>query len=96
MSHERQEIGGRDSGDGQVRGFCRPKKHVISHDRQEIGVRDSGESQVRGLIDRRKIEGGAPHGYQIPSTRTIPGPRSVIGGKMSRYRPSSRPDVSCH
>ena len=25
-SHERQENGGRDSGDGQVRGFCRPKK----------------------------------------------------------------------
>ena len=25
-SRERQENGGRDSGDGQVRGFCRPKK----------------------------------------------------------------------
>ena len=60
ISHEGQENGGRDSGDGQVRGFCRPKKHVISHDRQEIGVRDSGESQVRGLIDRRKIRGGPP------------------------------------
>ena len=26
ISHERQESGGRDSGDGQVRDFCRPKK----------------------------------------------------------------------
>ena len=46
-SRERQENGGRDSGDGQVRGFCRPKKHVISHDRQEIGGRDSGEGPMR-------------------------------------------------
>ena len=66
MSHERQENGGRDSGDGQVRGFCRPKKHVISHDRQEIGGRDSGESQVRGLIDRKKIRGGPPPWVQTP------------------------------
>ena len=47
ISHERQENGGRDSGDGQVRDFCRPKKHVISHDRQEIGGRDSDECQMR-------------------------------------------------
>ena len=47
MSHDRQENGGRDSGDGQVRGFHRPKNHVISHDRQEIGGRDSGEGQGR-------------------------------------------------
>ena len=47
ISHEGQENGGRDSGDGQVRGFCRPKKHVISHDRQEIGGRDSGEGPMR-------------------------------------------------
>ena len=47
-SHERQENGGRDSGDGQVRGFYRPKKkHVIAHDRQENGRRDSGEGQMR-------------------------------------------------
>ena len=47
IPHERQENGRRDSGDGQVRGFYRPKKHVISHDRQEIGGRDSGEGQMR-------------------------------------------------
>ena len=47
ISQEGQENGGRDSGDGQVRGFCRPKKHVISHDRQEIGGRDSGEGPMR-------------------------------------------------
>ena len=86
ISHERQENGGRDSGGGQVRGFYRPKKHVISHDRQENGRRDSGEGQVRGLINRRKISGGPPHGYQIPSSRTIPGSRTVIGGQVDRYR----------
>ena len=47
ISHERQENGGRDSGDSQARGFYRPKKHVISHDRQEIGRRDSGEGPMR-------------------------------------------------
>ena len=67
-------------------GFYRRKKHVISHDRQEIGGRDSGEGQVRGLIDSRKIRDGPLHGYQIPSTRDIPGPRSVIGGQDGRYR----------
>ena len=66
ISHERQENGGRYSGDGQVRGFCRPKKHVISHDRQEIGGRDSVEGQVRGLIDRRKIRDGPPMGTRFP------------------------------
>ena len=40
ISHERQENGRNDSGDGQVRGIYRPKKHVIFHDRQEIGGRD--------------------------------------------------------
>ena len=85
MSHERQENGGRDSGDGQVRGFCRPKKHVISHDRQENGGRDSGEGQVRGLMGRRRIRGGPPNGYQISSTGASPGPRTVIGGLDDRY-----------
>ena len=47
ISHERQENGRRDSGDGQVRGFCRPTKHVMSHDRQEMGRRDSGEGPMR-------------------------------------------------
>ena len=59
---------------------------VISHEGQENGGRDSGDGQVRGLIDRRKIRGGPPHGYQIPSTRTIPGPSTVIGGQDDRYR----------
>ena len=87
ISHERQESGGRDSADGQVRGFCRPKQHVISQDRQENIGRDSGEGHVSGLINRRKVRGGPPpHGYQILSTRTIPGPRTVIGGQDDRYR----------
>ena len=47
ISHERQENGRKDSGDGQVRGFCRPTKHVMSHDRQEMGRRDSGEDPMR-------------------------------------------------
>ena len=59
---------------------------VISHEGQENGGRDSGDGQVRGLIDRRKIRGGSPHGYEIPSTRTIPGPSTVIGGQDDRYR----------
>ena len=68
----------------QTLAFIDPKTR--DHARAGIGGQGSGESQVRGLIDRRKIRGGPPHGYQIPSTRTIPGPSTVIGGQDDRYR----------
>ena len=46
-------------------------------------------------MDRRKIEGGAPHGYRFLKSPLSLGSRSVIGGEISRYRPSFRPDISC-
>ena len=49
-----------------------------------IGGKDSGEGHVRGLMDRRKIRGGPPMGTES-STRSGPGPRTVIGGLDDRY-----------
>lgn len=42
-------------------------------------------SQVGGLIVRRNIMGG-PYGYQISSTRAIPGPRAMIVRQDDSYR----------
>ena len=47
-------------------------------------------------MDRRRIEGGAPHGYRCLKSPLSLGSRSLIGGETSRYSPSSRPDVSCN
>ena len=35
-------------------------------------------------------------GTNFSQVSAEPGARTVIGGKMARYRPASRPDVSCH
>ena len=39
-----------------------------------------------GFDEREEDQGWNPHGYQIPSTRAIPGPSTVTGGQDDRYR----------
>ena len=60
------------------------------HHDERLVENESGDwwktnSQVRGLIVRRNIMGG-PYGYQISSTRAIPGPRAMIVGQDDSYR----------
>ena len=66
------------------------KRNQVMHHDQGLVENESGDwwktnSQVRGLIVRRNIMGG-PYGYQISSTRTIPGPRAMIVRQNDSYR----------
>ena len=66
------------------------KRNQVMHHDQGLVENESGDwwktnSQVRGLIVRRNIMGG-PYGYQISSTRAIPGPRAMIVRQNDSYR----------
>ena len=66
------------------------KRNQVMHHDQGLVENESGDwwktnSQVRGLIVRRNIMGG-PYGYQISSTRAIPGPRAMIVRQDDSYR----------
>ena len=46
------------------------------------------------MIDRKKIKGGAPHGYRLLGSPLELGPRAVIGREKIRYRRTLRTDAS--
>lgn len=66
------------------------KRNQVMHHDQGLVENESGDwwktnSQVRCLIVRRNIMGG-PYGYQISSTRAIPGLRAMIVRQDDSYK----------